>query len=69
MRDDPNPTNDKITQALAQAYRQMLHQHRLAGMPVVVSENGKILYISAEDIERELDATCEDPDDLSKPGS
>ncbi len=56
MHDYANSHEDaRIAEALMQSFRQMLRQHRLAGLPVVVSEDGKVVYVAAEEIELELD--------------
>ncbi|RJP32187.1 MAG: hypothetical protein C4547_14290 [Phycisphaerales bacterium] len=57
MHDYAEPHEDaRIAEALMQSFREVLRQHRLAGVPVVVSEHGKVAYVPAEEIERELAA-------------
>ena len=41
---------DKITNALAQGVREALIKHKLAGNPIVVWRDGKIVLIKPEDI-------------------
>lgn len=42
---------DEITPAFERAVREALKKHKLAGNPVAVSENGKVVLLQPEDIE------------------
>jgi len=53
-------TEAQITKALTLAFRDALREHRRAGLPIVVVDNGKIELVPAELIERELDASGPD---------
>jgi len=53
-------TEAQITEALALAFRDALRDHRRAGLPVVVMDDGRIELVPAEQIEQELDATGPD---------
>lgn len=42
---------DRITEALAAGVRDALKKHKLAGNPVVVWRDGKMVWLKPEDIE------------------
>ncbi|NUM54489.1 MAG: type II toxin-antitoxin system HicB family antitoxin [Candidatus Hydrogenedentes bacterium] len=44
------PTDEQIADALRRAHRTMLIEHKRAGVPVVVWEDGKIVHIPPEEI-------------------
>ena len=48
-------STEELTEALNQANRIALWDHKVNGNPVVVSENGKIVWIQPEDIPIEKD--------------
>jgi hypothetical protein len=41
---------DRITQALAEGVRDALKRHKLAGNPVVVMKEGKMVWLKPEEI-------------------
>jgi hypothetical protein len=44
-----------IDEALRRGVREAIRQHRLAGVPMVVWRDGRIVHIPAEQLERELE--------------
>jgi len=46
---------EAIRLAFARAVRDALRRHKLAGNPVAVSENGRVVWISPEDIKIDED--------------
>jgi hypothetical protein len=43
--------NDEISMACERAVREALRRHKLAGNPVAVSRNGKVVLIQPDEIE------------------
>lgn len=59
MSDAAHDTNNAcILEALQLAYRDALREHRIAGVPIVIMDNGNIEAVPAEVIEQELDAVA-----------
>ena len=44
-----------IDEAMRRGVREAIRQHRLAGVPMVVWRDGKIMHIPAEQLEKELE--------------
>lgn len=50
----------RILRALRRAVREALRQHKLAGNPVAVWENGRVVWVQPEDIP-DFEDGAEDP--------
>lgn len=50
-RDRNAPDDEAVSQAMANAFRDAVRAHRLAGVPVVVSVNGEMQHVPADEIE------------------
>jgi hypothetical protein len=44
-----------IDEAMQRGVREAIRQHRLAGVPMVIWRDGRIMHIPAEQLERELE--------------
>ena len=44
-----------IDEAMRRGVREAMRQHRLAGVPMVIWRDGKILHVPAEQLEQELE--------------
>ena len=44
-----------VDAAMRRAMREAIRQHRLAGIPMVVWRDGKVVHLPAEQLERELE--------------
>ena len=44
-----------VDAAMRRAMREAIRQHRLAGVPMVVWRDGKVVHLPAEQLERELE--------------
>jgi hypothetical protein len=44
-----------IDEALRRGVREAIRQHRLAGVPMVICRDGKVVHVPAEQLEREMD--------------
>ena len=44
-----------IDEAMKRSVREAIRQHRLAGVPMVVWRDGRIMHIPAEQLEKELE--------------
>jgi hypothetical protein len=45
-----------VDRSVRDAVREAIRQHRLAGQPMAVWEDGKVVWVDAAELERELDA-------------
>jgi RNase P protein component len=48
-----------VDEAIRRGVREAIRRHRQAGVPMVIWRDGKIMYVAAEQLEKELEALDE----------